>query len=151
MAGDLIYHICKKPEWAKAEADGHYRGSAQDRDDGFIHFSGAGQVVASAAKHRAGQTDLVLIAAEAGALGVALRWEASRGGALFPHCRLISRPVDQRRRSTASCQVGSSRCFIDKKALTSMTLALASCFLQIYAANNLPTGAFASPSMADHN
>ena len=85
MAGDLIYHICKKPEWAKAEAAGLYHGSSQDRDDGFIHFSAADQVVASAAKHRAGQTDLVLIAADSGALGSALRWEASRGGALFPH------------------------------------------------------------------
>jgi uncharacterized protein (DUF952 family) len=85
MADDLIYHICKKPEWAKAEAAGRYDGSSQDRDDGFIHFSAADQVVASAAKHRAGQSDLVLIAVEAGALGTALRWEASRGGALFPH------------------------------------------------------------------
>lgn len=85
MADDLIYHICKKPEWAKAEAAGRYDGSSQDRDDGFIHFSAAEQVVASAAKHRAGQSDLVLIAVEAGTLGAALRWEASRGGALFPH------------------------------------------------------------------
>jgi uncharacterized protein (DUF952 family) len=81
----LIYHICRREEWAAAEAAGHYGGSSQDRDDGFIHFSAAGQVAASAAKHRAGQEGLVLLTVEAAALGDALRWEPSRGGALFPH------------------------------------------------------------------
>ena len=34
---------------------------------------------------RAGQDGLVLIAADAEALGSDLKWEQSRGGALFPH------------------------------------------------------------------
>ena len=85
MDGDVIFHICRRDEWAAAQAVGYYAGSTQDRADGFIHFSAADQVVASAAKHRAGQTDLVLIAVEAAALGPALRWETSRNGALFPH------------------------------------------------------------------
>jgi uncharacterized protein (DUF952 family) len=85
MNRDLIFHICRKEEWAAAQAAGRYGGSSQDRADGFIHFSGAGQVRASAAKHRAGQDGLVLLTVEAAALGEALKWEPSRGGALFPH------------------------------------------------------------------
>lgn len=53
--------------------------------DGFIHFSSAEQVAETAARHYAGQSDLVLIWVDAEALGAALRWEPSRGGALFPH------------------------------------------------------------------
>ena len=85
MAGPLIYHMCREEEWRAAERLGRYDGSAQDAADGFIHFSTAAQVEASAAKHRAGQVGLVLLAVEAAALGPALRWEPARGGALFPH------------------------------------------------------------------
>jgi len=85
MIRGFIYHICRKEEWSAAEAAGRYGGSSQDRADGFIHFSGPDQVVASAARHRAGQDGLVLLTVEAAALGDALKWEPSRGGALFPH------------------------------------------------------------------
>lgn len=74
MAGEAIYHICRRAEWAAAEAGGGYLGSSQDRADGFIHFSTASQVVASAAKHRAGQTGLVLLTVDPAPLGDALRW-----------------------------------------------------------------------------
>jgi uncharacterized protein (DUF952 family) len=56
-----------------------------DLADGYIHFSTAAQARETAAKHFAGQADLVLVAVDAGALGTALRWEPSRGGQLFPH------------------------------------------------------------------
>ncbi len=85
MGRPIIYHMCTRAEWDAAQALGRYEGSSQDRADGFIHFSGADQVKVSAAKHRAGQDGLVLLVVEAAALGPALRWEASRGGALFPH------------------------------------------------------------------
>jgi uncharacterized protein (DUF952 family) len=85
MAGQLIYHMCRDEEWRAAERAGRYDGSSQDAADGFIHFSTSAQIVESAAKHRAGQQGLVLLAVDAAALGTALRWEASRGGALFPH------------------------------------------------------------------
>lgn len=85
MTKNLIYHICRKTEWEAAQARGRYEGSSQDRADGFIHFSNASQVVASAAKHRAGQEGLVLIVVDPDALGPALRWEPSRGGVPFPH------------------------------------------------------------------
>jgi uncharacterized protein (DUF952 family) len=80
-----IYKICERAAWLAAESAGLYRGSALDISDGFIHFSAAVQVSETAAKHFAGQTDLMLIAVNGDALGAALKWETSRGGALFPH------------------------------------------------------------------
>jgi uncharacterized protein (DUF952 family) len=80
-----IYHMCKRAEWDAARRGGSYPGSSQDAADGFIHFSTATQIVVSAAKHRAGQGDLVIIEVDPAALGAALRWEPSRGGELFPH------------------------------------------------------------------
>jgi uncharacterized protein (DUF952 family) len=56
-----------------------------DLADGFIHFSTAGQAAETASRHFHGQTGLVVLAVEAEALGPTLRWEPSRGGALFPH------------------------------------------------------------------
>jgi uncharacterized protein (DUF952 family) len=80
-----IYKVCAAGEWAAAEAAGAYEGSVDDARDGFIHFSTGSQLAATLAKHFAGRADLVLVAVEAGTLGDALKWEPSRGGALFPH------------------------------------------------------------------
>ena len=81
----IIYKICTAAEWHDAEHAGVYRGSAVDRRDGFIHFSTAEQAAETAAKHFAGERDLVLVAVETAALGERLKWQPSRGGALFPH------------------------------------------------------------------
>jgi uncharacterized protein (DUF952 family) len=80
-----IYKICERTSWQAAERAGLYRGSDVDRHDGFIHFSTATQVAETVAKHFARLTDLVLVAADAAALGSALKWERARGGDLFPH------------------------------------------------------------------
>jgi uncharacterized protein (DUF952 family) len=80
-----IYKICETAQWAQAERNGAFGGSAVDLADGYIHFSTAAQVADTAAKHFAGMSDLVLVAVEAEDLGDALKWETSRGGALFPH------------------------------------------------------------------
>src|SRR3984957_16107171 len=80
-----LYKICPTSLWREAERSGLFRGSAVDIRDGFIHFSTAAQVAETAAKHFARQTDLVLIAVDPDLLGAALKWEPSRGGALFPH------------------------------------------------------------------
>lgn len=80
-----IYKILRESEWAAAVAAGVYTGSAVDVKDGFIHFSTAAQAAETAAKHFAGQTDLVLVRFEPETLGDRLKWEPSRGGALFPH------------------------------------------------------------------
>ena len=85
MTTELIYHMCRREEWAEAEKVGAYSGSSQDQADGFIHFSNGAQIVESAAKHRAGQSGLVLLSVDPDKLGAALKWENSRGGALFPH------------------------------------------------------------------
>ncbi|WP_237480438.1 DUF952 domain-containing protein [Lichenibacterium dinghuense] len=82
---DLVYKIAPAVLWREAEAAGVFRGAPVDLADSFIHFSTAGQARETAARHFAGQEDLLLIAVEAAALGEALRWEPSRGGALFPH------------------------------------------------------------------
>jgi uncharacterized protein (DUF952 family) len=81
----LIFHMCRNEEWRAAVATGIYYGSSQDRADGFMHFSTADQIVESAARHRAGQDGLVLLAVDPAALGPDLKWESARGGALFPH------------------------------------------------------------------
>jgi uncharacterized protein (DUF952 family) len=80
-----VYKICERAEWRAAEAAGQFLGSAVDRRDGFIHFSSAAQAAETAAKHFAGQADLMLIAVDGDALGVALKWERSRNDDLFPH------------------------------------------------------------------
>jgi len=81
----MIYHLAREAEWRASERLGLYEGTADDRRDGFLHFSTAAQVAESAARHRRGEADIVLVAADADSLGAALRWEPSRGGALFPH------------------------------------------------------------------
>lgn len=81
----LIYKICDTAVWEAALETGSFAGAGVDLEDGYIHFSTAEQVRETATKHFAGRSGLVLIAVEADALGDALRWEPSRGGALFPH------------------------------------------------------------------
>lgn len=85
MGAAPIYHICGREEWAAAQAAGRYSGSSQDAADGFIHFSTAAQIEASAARHRRGQSGLVLLAVDPETLGAALKWEPSRRGEPFPH------------------------------------------------------------------
>ncbi len=85
MSSQPIYHICRRIEWESGKVAGFYQGSSQDISDGFIHFSTGAQVGRSAAKHRAGQSGLVLLTVEPSALGDSLRWEPSRDGEPFPH------------------------------------------------------------------
>jgi uncharacterized protein (DUF952 family) len=81
----LIYKICPEALWRDAEAGGRFAGAAVDLADGYIHFSTGGQLRETAAKHFRGQDGLLLIAVDDARLGPALRYEPSRGGALFPH------------------------------------------------------------------
>jgi uncharacterized protein (DUF952 family) len=82
---EKIYKIVRTPDWIDAEKAGVFKGSADDARDGFVHFSAAHQLRATSERYFRGQADLVLVAADAAALGEALKWEASRGGDLFPH------------------------------------------------------------------
>ena len=81
----LIYKILPAAEWEAAVSAGVFEGSAVDLADGFIHFSDGAQAQETAARYFRGLASLVLVAFEAAALGPALKWEPSRGGALFPH------------------------------------------------------------------
>ncbi|WP_428926148.1 DUF952 domain-containing protein [Marinibacterium sp. SX1] len=81
----LIYKIFRRAEWDDLDAQGETAGAPVDLADGFIHFSTAEQARETAAKHFAGQDDLVLAAVDTAPLGEDLKWEPSRGGALFPH------------------------------------------------------------------
>ncbi|MDH3242354.1 MAG: DUF952 domain-containing protein [Alphaproteobacteria bacterium] len=81
----LIYHIARADDWARAEAASRYAGSALCRADGFIHFSSPHQVAGTLGRFFAGADGLVLLAAEAAALGDGLKWERAPDGAIYPH------------------------------------------------------------------
>ena len=81
----LILKILRRPEWDAFRAAGQTAGAPVDLADGFIHFSAAPQLAETAAKYFADISDLVLVACDADRLGESLKWEPSRGGALFPH------------------------------------------------------------------
>lgn len=83
---DLIYHICAAADWRAAQPEGAYRGSAAARADGFLHLSTAEQLAGSLAKHYPEPDGFVILTVHLAALGSSeLKWEPSRGGALFPH------------------------------------------------------------------
>lgn len=81
----LILKILRRSEWNALRDNGSTLGAPVDLADGFVHFSTAAQVAETAARHFAAESDLVLVACDAAKLGPDLKWEASRGGALFPH------------------------------------------------------------------
>lgn len=81
----VAYKLVDRTEWAAARAAGTYAGSAIDLADGYIHLSGADQLAETARRHYAGRSELMLVVVDLRSLGAALKWEASRGGALFPH------------------------------------------------------------------
>lgn len=81
----MIYKLLRGSEWAEARAGAAFNGSTVDIKDGFIHFSTAAQAAETAAKYFSGETGLVLAEVDPARLGVGLKWEPSRGGALFPH------------------------------------------------------------------
>jgi len=81
----LIYKIFRRAEWMTLRETGQTVGAQIDIQDGYVHFSTAAQVAETAAKYFALESDLVLLALDSSRLGPDLRWEPSRGGALFPH------------------------------------------------------------------
>ena len=90
----LIYKIFRAEEWAALQQAGESAGAPVDLADGFVHFSTAEQAAETAAKHFAGAEGLMLLACDADALGDALKWEVSRGGAKFPHLYRALRITD---------------------------------------------------------
>jgi uncharacterized protein (DUF952 family) len=79
------YKILTAPQWAQFQSDGVFNGAPVDVADGYIHLSAADQLQGTLDKHFAGQAGLVIAEVDLAVLGDAVRWEVSRGGALFPH------------------------------------------------------------------
>ncbi|MBU1307271.1 MAG: DUF952 domain-containing protein [Alphaproteobacteria bacterium] len=82
---DLVYKIATTSAFVPARGTPSFAGMPIDAQDGYIHFSTADQLAETLRLHFAGQADLVLLAVRSADLGAGLVWEASRGGALFPH------------------------------------------------------------------
>ncbi|TNE90426.1 MAG: DUF952 domain-containing protein [Deltaproteobacteria bacterium] len=80
-----VYKILLPAERDALHADGHTLGAPVDLADGFVHFSTAEQLEETARRHFAHVDRMWLLAVDGEALGDALKWEPSRGGALFPH------------------------------------------------------------------
>ena len=80
-----IYKLVSRPEWEQALAAGVFYGSDRDRADGFIHFSTALQLQATARRHFPGREDLVVLEVEDHTLGAALKWEVSSRDEFYPH------------------------------------------------------------------
>lgn len=78
------YKVLTEEQMRALEAD-TFAGAPADLADGFIHLSTADQLTDTIVKHFAGQGDLWVAAIDLTAFGTSLKWERSRGGALFPH------------------------------------------------------------------
>ena len=85
MPGEHVYKVLRASEWQEAQTRGVITGSADDLRDGFIHLSTHAQLAGTLERHFAGETGLVVLEIAADRVSAALKWEESRGGALFPH------------------------------------------------------------------
>lgn len=81
----LAYKVLTAPQMEALERDGTFAGAPVDLADGYIHLSTAEQLEETVRKHFAGQENLHIAAVDLATLGDAVKWEPSRGGALFPH------------------------------------------------------------------
>lgn len=81
----VAWKVLTAPQMTALLAEGSFSGAPVDLADGYIHLSTAEQLPETLARHFAGQRDLHLAAVDLAAMGAAIRWEASRGGQLFPH------------------------------------------------------------------
>lgn len=81
----IIYKIFREVEWETLSRMGQTSGTPIDLVDGYIHFSTAAQVKETAKKHFSDDINLILAKCDSTVFGDNLKWETSRGGALFPH------------------------------------------------------------------
>ena len=81
----IAYKILTEAQRVALEREGSFAGSPADLADGYIHLSTEAQLKGTLDKHYAGQTGLQIAAVDLGAFGASLKWEAARGGDLFPH------------------------------------------------------------------
>lgn len=81
----IVYKIFRADEYADFLRNGRTKGAPVDLEDGYVHMSTGDQVDETASKYFTGEHGLKLLGIETDTLGDALKWEPSRGGALFPH------------------------------------------------------------------
>ena len=79
------YKILTPTQWAQFQAEGIFHGAPVDLADGYIHLSTRDQLQGTLAKHFAQATGLVIAEVDLAQLGETVKWEVSRGNALFPH------------------------------------------------------------------
>jgi uncharacterized protein (DUF952 family) len=79
------FKILTADQWAQFQGDGIFTGAPVDLADGYIHLSAKDQLAETLTKHFAGQGGLVIAEVDLATLGATVKWEVSRGGALFPH------------------------------------------------------------------
>jgi uncharacterized protein (DUF952 family) len=84
-APKIAYKVLTALQMAELEREGVFAGAPIDLSDGYIHLSTADQLTETVTKHFAGQDDLHLVAVDLVVLSDVVKWEASRGGQLFPH------------------------------------------------------------------
>lgn len=85
MTDAVAYKILTGEQLQTLLSDGVFTGAPIDLTDGYIHMSTAAQAQETLDKHFAGQTGLGIAAVDLTELGDSVKWEVSRGGALFPH------------------------------------------------------------------
>lgn len=85
MSDLFAYKVLTADQYAQFKADGVFKGAPVDLADGYIHMSTRDQAAETVAKHFAGQDRLVMLMIDLAPFSNSVRWEASRGGALFPH------------------------------------------------------------------
>lgn len=85
MSEAVAYKILSRDDWRILRTAGAHGGSEADRRDGYIHLSAEDQLAETARRHYAGRDDLMVLTVDLAAVGEGVRWEPSRGGALFPH------------------------------------------------------------------
>lgn len=81
----FIYKVASREIYDASLEEGRFVGQPIDLKDGYIHFSSAPQLSETIRLYFAGLGDQVLFQVPSAPLGAALKWEASRGGDLFPH------------------------------------------------------------------
>lgn len=79
------FKILTADQWAQFQAEGIFLGAPVDIADGYIHLSSADQLQGTLDKHFAGQSGLMIAEVDLLMLGNSVKWEMSRGDALFPH------------------------------------------------------------------
>lgn len=85
MTDLFAYKLLTQDHWLAWKDSGTFTGAPVDVADGYIHLSAREQARETAEKWFADTDPLILVMVDLMALGDTVRWEPSRGGALFPH------------------------------------------------------------------